>query len=439
MESFAEVWDLVKQWFLDNDKLTPVVFNLWVGCAEPVELRGDTAVLSVNSPFQKNMLETRFLNLVKDGFSYVLGFDVNVEILVAKEKKEEPKEEPSDPVSTGGTEQYTFDNFIVGSSNKFAHAAALSVANNPSGNYNPLFIYGNSGLGKTHLMFAVCNKIKADNPDFNVVYVKGEAFANELIEGIKNKTTNDFHDKYRQADVFAVDDIQFIGGKERIQEEFFHTFEALYQAGKQIILTSDRPPKEIKTLEDRMRSRFEMGLTADIQPPDFETRIAIIKSKAEEIDLVISDEVCEFIATKLKSNIRQLEGVVKKIKAYQSISRTPPNISLVQNVIKDIVNDHQPIPLTVDKILDEIARTFGVSVADIKSKKRNSSVSNARQCAAYVIREVTGMSMKEIGDNLGGRDHSTVVYALQKCEKNIKENSALNSTIRDIINNIRNA
>lgn len=438
MESFADVWVLVKKWFVDGERLPTLIYGLWIDVIEPVDLRGDTAYLRVRTDFQRNMVMNRYHNLIVGGLESVLGFEPKLDVEVASSEETLAKRKLP-MMFTGNSEyEYTFEAFVVGSSNKFAHAAALAVAANPSGNYNPLFIYGNSGLGKTHLLFAICNEIKEKNPEKNIIYCKGEEFTNEIINAIQTKTTTELHNKYRQADILAMDDIQFIGGKESTQEEFFHTFEALYQSGKQIILSSDRPPKEIRELEDRIRSRLEMGLTADIQPPDFESRIAIIRSKAESIDITIPDDVANFIASKLRNNIRQLEGTVKKLKAYQMLTGTPPTVGLAQTAIKDILTDNQPIPLTVEKVLIEASRVFGVSVDDIKSKKRSSSVSSARQFCAYIIREVTQLPMKDIGEELGGRDHSTIVYAIQKCEEIMATNVKQRDVINDIIHNIKN-
>lgn len=444
MESFVDVWNSVKQWFLDQNIVSNVAFNLWICCLEPLKLKEGRAVFSVRSDFQKSIIEERYLPLIKDGFLNVLGFDVDVEIMSSTEgaSNEEPSKnttfKSSAAFGSGNEYDYTFETFIVGSSNKFAHAASLAVAANPSGAYNPLFIYGGSGLGKTHLLYAICNEIAVNHPDYNIIYVKGEEFTNKLIEAIRNESTQDFHEKYRLADVLAVDDIQFIGGKERTQEEFFHTFEALYQSGKQIILTSDRAPKEIKTLEDRLRTRFEMGLLADVQPPDLETRIAIIKRKAELIDINIPGEVAEFIANKLKSNIRQLEGTVKKLKAYRLLTNTSPSIALAQVAIKDILTDNQPIPLTVERIIGEVSRSFGVSVSDIRSQKREAKISKARQVAVFIVRGITQMSMSDIGKEFGDRDHSTIVYTLQQAERSINSNVSLKETVDDIIRNIKN-
>ena len=321
--------------------------------------------------------------------------------------------------------------------NKFAHAASLAVSTNPGKSYNPLFIYGNSGLGKTHLLHAIKNEIIKNDPEKRVIYVNGEDFTNEIIEAIRMNTTNDFRQKYRKSDVLLVDDIQFIAGKESTQEEFFHTFNTLHESNSQIVLTSDRPPKDIKTLEDRLRSRFEWGLIADIQPPDFETRIAIIKRKAELLEMNLPNDVVEYIATKLKTNIRQLEGVVKKLKAKNQLYGEKITINVAQKTISDILNNDQPPPLTVEKIIDEVARTFGVSSDDIRSSKRNSNISNARQIAIYSVREITGLSMKVIGEEFGGRDHSTIVYAISQIEKNMAKDPKLKSTVEDIIKNIR--
>ena len=311
------------------------------------------------------------------------------------------------------------------------------MATNPANSYNPLFIYGGSGLGKTHLLCAICEEVRHTNPKYNIIYVKGEEFTNELINAIGEKNTMAFHEKYRAADLLAVDDIQFIAGKESTQEEFFHTFNTLFHSGKQIVLTSDRPPKEIRTLEERLRTRFEWGLLADIQPPDFETRVAIIRRKAELLDLDIPDDVAEYIANRLKNNIRQLEGAVKKLKAYKQLAGSNPSILIAQSAIKDILSDHQPIPMTVERIITEVARTYGVTSEDIRSSKRSSNISTARQVAMHIVREITQMSMSTIGEEFGNRDHSTVVYAIQQVQKNMEKDTRFKETVEDIIKNIR--
>jgi len=335
-------------------------------------------------------------------------------------------------------DEYTFENFVVGNSNKFAHAAALAVGEGrQKKGYNPLFIYGESGLGKTHLLHAISAEVSKSFPQTKQLFTQGENFTNELIDAISNQTTSAFHKKYRSTDMLLVDDVQFIAGKEQTQEEFFHTFNTLYQQGKQIILTSDRPPKEIKTLEERLRTRFEWGLLADVQPPDFETRTAIIRRKAEQISIDIPTEVTEYIANRLKTNIRQLEGAVKRIKAYKLLQGLPPSIMVAQNTIKDVLTDNQPIPVTIDRIISEVARTYGVSSADIRSQKRSSNISGARQVSVFVVREITQISMAAIGAEFGGRDHSTMVYAVQQVEKNMEKDPRYKEIVEDIIKNIR--
>ena len=325
---------------------------------------------------------------------------------------------------------------MVGSSNKFAHAASQAVASKPASYYNPLFIYGGSGLGKTHLLYAICNEIRKNSPAANILFTKGEYMANELIEAIQKGQTMEFRAKYRQVDVLLIDDIQFISGKVSTQEEFFHTFDALHQANKQIVLTSDRPPREIATLEERLRTRFEMGLLADIQPPDLETRIAIIRRKAQLLDIPITDDIAEYIAGQLKSNVRQLEGAVKCMRAQYLLAGEQPTLVTAQNAIRDIRNDSQPVPITVERIINEVARTMTVTPEDIRSTKRSAPISQARQVAAYVVRSITGLPMKAIGEEFGTRDHSTIVYAIQKVESRMAKDSSFKGMVGDIIKNI---
>lgn len=459
MNSFHDVWELTVNNLKESGKISNVAYDMWIGCISPLDLDSDKALLHVPSDFQRNIIMEKYASFIKEGLESVLGFDISLKIYTEEERPltgtvtgtenktatpggEQPQGGQSltatNPINSDGDYEYTFDTFIVGSSNKFAHAASLAVASNPSGAYNPLFIYGGSGLGKTHLLYAICNEVEKNNSNMNVIYVKGEEFTNELIEAIGKKNTSEFHNKYRVADVLLVDDIQFIGGKESTQEEFFHTFNSLYHAGKQIVLTSDRPPKEIKTLEDRLRTRFEWGLLADVQPPDFETRVAIIRRKAQLLDIHISDEVAEYIANRLKNNIRQLEGAVKKLKAYKLLQGIDPSITLAQNAIRDILSDSQPLPVTIDKILSEVSRTFNVTVEDLKSAKQSAAVSKARQIAIFIVRDITQMSMANIGDEFGGRDHSTIVYAIKKIEKNLNKDTYLKETVDDIIKNIKN-
>ena len=433
MESFTEAWNLICD-FCKN-RITEVAFTTWISRIEPVtiDFTQGTAILKVPNDFHRQTLERCYTSLLTEALDEVFGPGLKVKFVIPEDlgqQKEERFQSDTDY-------DYTFDTFIVGPSNKFAHAASIAVATKPASLYNPLFIYGNSGLGKTHLLYAICNEISFRHPQMNILYIKGDEFTNEMIEAIRHGTTQEFRQRYRKADILLVDDIQFIAGKESTQEEFFHTFNSLYESKRQIVLTSDRPAKDIATLEERLLTRFEWGLTADIQPPDFETRLAIIRRKAELLDITIPENVCEYIANRLKNNIRQLEGTVKKMKAYHLLNGQAPSITTAQAAISDIINNDQPTPFTVEKIIEEVARTFGVTSDEIRSAKRSANISKARQMAMYVVREITQLPTEAIGNEFGGRDHSTVVYALQQMEKNLQKDSKIKATAEDIIKNIR--
>lgn len=440
MDSYNDIWELVRAYCKEN--VTETIYSLWL---EPLELKSfeDDKVILSASEFKANIIRSKFKNLLDEAFEQYMGFPIDVTIESSDRGSDpSPKKETVDTSKQTHpmvNDELTFDTFVVGSSNTFAHAAALAVANAPGEAYNPLFIYGNSGLGKTHLLYAICEQIIQKDPDAKILYTRGEDFTNELIKAIGNHTTDAFHDKYRTVDVLLVDDVQFIAGKDRTQEEFFHTFNALVQDKKQIVLTSDRPPKEIANLEDRIRTRFEWGLLADIQPPDLETRIAIIKRKAEYYNLDLSDDVVQFIAEKIKSNVRQLEGTVKKLHAYYNINHQRPTIQSATKVITDLMNDFQPVPVTIDKILNEVARTYGTTVENITSEKRNSNITQARKAAIYIVREITGLSYEEIGKAFGGKHHSTVMYNYEQAEKEMEKDPTVRSTIQSIINNINEA
>lgn len=448
MTSFNELFERVKEYFVENKLIGETAYNMWIKTLEPVKFEDNVAVFYVKSMFQKEITLKNYEKLLKQAFSDILGFEISIQVNTEEDLPSSNNDYQTSQLRQKELEKsfenaeydYTFDTFIVGRSNEFAYAACTAVANNKgsSPTYNPLFIYGPSGLGKTHLLTAISHEVKSRNPNSNIIYVSGETFSNELITAIQNKNTGDFHQKYRTADVLLVDDVQFIAGKESTQEEFFHTFNELHQIGKQIVLTSDRPPKDIKTLEERIRTRFEWGLIADISIPDFETRIAIIRRKAELLKFSIPDEVAEFIANRLKTNIRQLEGAVKKLKALEHLGGSAPSIAMAQSVIRDILNDDQPTPITVERIISEVANIYGVSSEDIRSTKRTAQVSTARKIAMYTIREITDMSLDNIGTEFGGRDHSTVIYAVNQVEKNIKKDNHLKEIIEDLIKNISN-
>ncbi|MGN0974906.1 MAG: chromosomal replication initiator protein DnaA [Gemmiger sp.] len=438
MDSFNDVLDAAKAYC--KEQTADATYEYYISGLEPVSFENSNCVtLAVRNDFICKIVSYRYTGLLKEAFKKVLGFDVEVRFVVPKTaaapevKKEETKK---DVVLPSGRYDFTFENFIKGPSNQFAYAAAQAVAANPSGAYNPLFIYGPSGLGKTHLLNAIQIEIKKNHPDFNIVYVDCEKFTNEIILAVRNNNTEMFRQKYREADVLLVDDIQFIAGKEATQEEFFHTFNTLHNAGKQIVLACDRPAKEIKSLEERLRTRFEWGLTADIQPPDFETRVAIIKRKAELLNFDLPDDVAEYIASHVKQNIRQLEGTVKKMNAYYMLEGISPCIGVATTAIKDTLNDTQPIPITIEKIINEVARTYNVLPADIRGKKRSANVSGARQMSMYIIREITGMSMEAIGQEFQ-RDHSTVVYSLKTIEESISRDRRLKEMADDIMKNVR--
>lgn len=438
MDSFEDAWEVICSYC--KTKITDVAYNTWISRIKPLKLdfESNTAYLIVPNDFHRQTLTRCYIPLLNEAFEAVFDNKFIVSFKTPEEVENHIKK-PEVQVEVKDTNyEYTFDTFIVGSSNKFAHAACLAVATNPSHAYNPLFLWGNSGLGKTHLLYAIGNEIKKNDPSKVICYIKGDDFTNELIESLRLAKMSEFRHKYRQADILLVDDVQFIGGKESTQEEFFHTFNALYDAKKQIVLTSDRPPKEIKTLDDRLRSRFEQDLIADIQPPDIETRIAIIKRKAELLEIDLSNEVCEYIASKIKANIRQFEGTVKKLKAKSLLNNEKITISSVQEVIADILNNDVPPEVTVERIIDEVARTYGVSPDEIRSQKnRSANISNARHIAIYVTRELTTLSMVAIGEEFGNRHYSTIIYTLKKVQEMMEKDRKVKEIIDDTIKNIR--
>ena len=368
----------------------------------------------------------------------------------AQSPAEQPPQSAPQPLSTPeldtttdhphrslSSREYTFENFIVGSSNSLACAACIAVANKPaSTNFNPLFIHGPSGLGKTHLLYAITNRILENNPQANIIYIKGEAFTNQLIASISANTTEEFRNKYRKADVLLIDDIQFIAGKNSTQEEFFHTFNALYEDRKQIILTSDRPPKDIKTLEDRLRTRFEWGVIIDIQPPDLELRVAIAQSKAQSMNLDIPYEVLTYLAEKLRNNVRQIEGALRRLSAYTTLSRMPITMEAARDSIADVLTGAEPTNVTLDRIFAVVSKKYGVTPADIKSARRSKEIAFARHVSVYIVRQVTDLSLPSIGKILN-RDHTTILSSIDVVEKKMADSSVLTQEITDMISEIR--
>lgn len=440
----SEIWQQSLE--LIKIELTEVSYNTWLKPIEPLTINGNTIVLAVANDFSKGILEARYSILITNAIKqitskdYTLVFTVPGSETYLKASKPQPDQQSSASESFDHLNlnpKYVFDTFVIGNSNRFAHAASLAVAESPAKAYNPLFIYGGVGLGKTHLMHAIGHFILRQNPNAKVVYVSSEKFTNELINSIKDDKNEEFRNKYRRVDVLLIDDIQFIAGKERTQEEFFHTFNALHEANKQIILSSDRPPKEIPTLEDRLRSRFEWGLITDIQAPDLETRIAILRKKAEIEGIIVPNEVTQHIAQKIQSNIRELEGALTRILAYASLTNREVTIDLASEALKDIIASSKPKVINIALIKDVVAEHYGIKLEDFNSKRRHRSISYPRQIAMYLSRELTDLSLPKIGTEFGGRDHTTVIHAHEKITKDIDSNPNTENKIEEIMKDIK--
>ncbi len=446
-----------------RETFSETTYNLWFAEMRLEMMTDVVAVFFHPSQYKTNMIERKYTEVVKEHLEKVIGFplepvffsdegespDLSVyDRSLARPKippiTEEQRTEAQAILHTDADElvmplstvDYTFENFVEGNSNKFAYAAALAVANNPATAYNPLFLYGPAGIGKTHLMYAIVNKIKADRPGTKVVYVKGDEFTNQLIDAIARKDTAAFRDKYRKADVFLIDDIQFIAGRVSTQEEFFHTFNALYEDKKQVILSSDRPPRDIKTLEDRLKSRFEWGLIADIQPPDYDLRLAVLKNKAERGGVDLPNEVLTYLAENLMANIRQIEGAIKKLGAYSLLTGTRITVDLARESVADLISGNEPVGVTIDKILHAVSEKYGVDVEDIKGTKRQKSIMLARHISIFMIRRATDMSLPAIG-KIFNRDHSTILSSINVIEKETKVNKVLEMEINDLLKEIK--
>ena len=465
MDSLNDIWAVV----LENIKKTysEVFVTLWLNDIRLEVLNDKYAVLVNNSDLKCKFLNDHHIPIIKQHFDQIIGYSVSIVILSAQNGQpdlspyKEDKAEPSSQNGTGDRSEikeddnpfeqasqkfpsyhtsYTFDNFIVGNSNKFAYEACIAVCDSPATQFNPLFIYGPSGLGKTHLLYAINNRILRNNPRANIIYVKGEDFANQLIENISRKSPQTFRekfrDKFRKTDILLIDDIQFIAGKESTQEEIFHTFNALYEEGKQIIMTSDRPPKEIKTLEERLRTRFEGGLIADIQPPDYELRTAILKHKAEKMGIQLDNDVLDLLAENLRNNIRQLEGAVKKLSAHSFLNGTKINLDLATNCISDVLSGNEPVNITIDRIFDKVTKKYNITEDELKGRKRQREIARVRHICIYIMRKMTDLSLPAIG-KIFSRDHTTIISSLDNIETEIKESSLLEIEINELINEIR--
>ena len=432
MNSLNDIWDKIIE--ILSNQLTATAINTWFSDCTPVDIEDCRLVLHTTSNFKRDIINTRFGDTIKAVLSDLFSCDFDLLVLAGDEINDfaiKKKVDSSLPEMAG----YTFDRFIVGSSNKFAHAAAIAVAENPGKTYNPLFIYGNSGLGKTHLLLAIGQQIHEKSPEKSIAYIKGDEFTNQLVKSIKDGTAEEFRQKYRNVDLFLVDDIQFIAGKQQTQNEFFHTFNNIYEAGHQIVITSDRPPLEMSILDDRLRTRFEGGLMADIQPPDLETRMAITRNKAGQLGLLLSDDAVEYIATNITANIRQLEGVIKRLTAYKEILDDVITIDSVKRAIKDVIRIGTYIP-TPESIIRETARYYSLKEEDLRGQSRSKNTAMARQVSMYLMRSLTNLSLKDIGAEYEDRNHATVLSSIRKVEDLLKTDPNMAGTVRDITSNI---
>jgi len=421
-------------------RLSKPTYELYLKNMLPVALRGDTFVFTVPSRHAKEWIESRHAGLIHSALQEVLARAVSIQLTVAEEASPTPT--PAAPVRAPEglplSPKYTFDTFVIGSGNRFAHAAAMAVAEAPARAYNPLFIYGGVGLGKTHLLQAIGHHVVHSQHLHRAAYISSEKFTNELINAIRDDRTLEFRTKYRSVDVLLIDDIQFLAGKERTQEEFFHTFNTLHEASRQIIITSDRPPKEIPTLEDRLRSRFEWGLIADIQPPDLETRIAILRKKAELDGMSVPDEVAEFIAQRIQSNIRELEGALVRVVAYASLTRAPISVDLAAEILKELLPSSPGRPITIQMIQRAAAEHFGLRIEEMRAKRRTKGIAFPRQVAMYLARELTDASLPRIGEEFGGRDHTTVMHACERVKAVLAKDAYFAASLKKLVDSLRN-
>ena len=428
-------------------EVTKISFDTWIMPLDIRSIDGNNIVFTTTSEYQKDFIENKYKPLIFNTLRYITNKDWTFSVIdLSKENQaEEIIKDPKSDVSLAEVEtnkstlnpKYTFETFVVGNNNRFAHAAALAVGNEPAKSYNPLFLYGGVWLGKTHLMHAIGNRIIENNSNSNVLYVTSEKFTNQLINAIKDNKNEFFRNKYRNIDVLLIDDIQFIAGKERVQEEFFHTFNALYEEGKQIIISSDKPPRDIPFLEDRLKSRFEWGLLADISCPDYETRLAILRKKAQDENVIIEDFILSNIANKIDSNIRELEGVFNKIVARASLTHSPITIELAENIINEFKYESEKV-ISCDFIKETVAKYFSIAKDDLSGNKRSNDIAFPRQISMYLCREIANMSYPQIGTDFGGRDHSTVMHACKKIEKEIKEKTNTKLIVDSVKNIIIN-
>jgi len=438
---------------LDNDQ----AFDIWFGPVNFHSMLEETLTLEIPNKLFQDILLDRYTAVLNSNVAKSCGKEMKVEFFMKESSDDAVSKQPHDAASKekahgktfwtfgrdkqdagkdiGLSSRYTFDSFVIGPSNRFAHAAASAVSDSPAKAYNPLFIYGGVGLGKTHLMHSIGHRVIQKTPKAKILYLSSEEFTNQLIGAIQNRTMIKFREKYRSVDVLLIDDIQFIAGKEATQEEFFHTFNTLYDAHKQIVVSSDRPPKEIQSLEERLVSRFEWGLVTDIQPPDFETRMAILKKKSEKETIHLPDDVYYFLAEKIKSNIRELEGALIRVVAYAKLIGREISVDMVKEVLKDMIREGEK-KITIDMIQKKVCEYFDIKLSDMKIKKRSRAIAYPRQVAMYLARQLTDFSLPEIGEHFGGRDHTTVIHAYEKIKNDLKEKKGLSDIIGRLTDNI---
>lgn len=419
-----------------KDEVSEIAYKTWFATLSPLEFKNQLFLLSAPNDIHKNMITGKYLPLLLNALEMASDQEIQLEVLLQEEYVPNVQA-PKRQLNSNLNPRYTFEEFVVGENNKYAHAACLAVAENPAKIYNPLFLYGNSGLGKTHLIHSVGHYISETNPDAKVMYVTSEKFTNDLINAIKDGRTEEFRSIYRYVDVLMIDDIQFISGKVRAQEELFHCFNTLYDANKQLIFTSDRPPKEIAVLEERIKTRFESGLLMDLQPPDFETRVAILRKKAQSNNIEIPDNIIDLVANTIKSNIRELEGVLKRIHVMKTLSHEPITEDKVTDILRDFFYGGDDVVLSNQEVLKEVSRYFDIPQEEILSKKRTKEIAYVRQIAMYLCREIVGDSLKEVGNFFGKKDHSTVLHACDKIEAEMKKDIELQNQIVDLTKNIK--
>ncbi|MCU9593873.1 chromosomal replication initiator protein DnaA [Caldibacillus thermolactis] len=448
MGNIDDLWEQTLK--IIEQKISKPSFETWLKSTKAVSLKGTTLIVEAPNEFAREWLDGNYKDILTEILYDLVGENMTLRFVIPNTnleeepvtpstatKKQTKQETSTDSPNSMLIPKYTFETFVIGSGNRFAHAASLAVAEAPAKAYNPLFIYGGVGLGKTHLMHAIGHYVLEHNPDAKVVYLSSEKFTNEFINSIRDNRPEDFRNKYRNVDILLIDDIQFLAGKESTQEEFFHTFNALHEENKQIVISSDRPPKEIPTLEDRLRSRFEWGLITDITPPDLETRIAILRKKAKAEGLDIPNEVMLYIANQIDTNIRELEGALIRVVAYSSLENKDINADLAAEALKSIIPSSKPKTITIKDIQREVGEEYGIKMEDFVSKKRTKTIAFPRQIAMYLSRELTDSSLPKIGEEFGGRDHTTVIHAHDKISKMLDEDPQLKKQIEEIKNRLK--